>query len=435
MTVVAPSFDAIGVPTMTGLPEHWARKPLKYILQIIGDRGDFDQDRGRYIGLEHIESWSGKIVGNDETKPEGMVGYFQAGDILFGKLRPYLAKVLLCDVSGSASTEAMILRPRPGNHGRFYWYSLASRPFIQIVDGSTYGSKMPRANWDFVGSQMLPVPPLDEQQIIAAYLDRETGRIDALVERLERLIALLTEKRQAVISHAVTKGLRPDAPMKDSGIEWLGEVPTHWTIVRLGALFFEANERSNEHLPVLSVSIHSGVSTDEVSDASGERRQALSEDRSKYKAVLPGDLAYNMMRAWQGGFGAVTVEGAVSPAYIVARPFSSSELETAFVEGVLRTPHAVEEMRRHSKGITDFRLRLYWTEFKNMKIALPPLDEQRSILKHINAELDENAELADRIRRSIETLSERRSALISAAVTGQIPLAEMIPDAQPEKAT
>jgi type I restriction enzyme S subunit len=265
---------------------------------------------------------------------------------------------------------------------------------------------------------LFPFPPLPEQRSIAAFLDRETAKIDALVEAQRRLIELLKEKRQAVISHAVTKGLDPTAPMKDSGIEWLGEVPAHWKVERLANLFTEVSEPGNDSLPILSVSIHRGVSDSEIPEDELERKVSRSDDRSKYKAVQPLDLVYNMMRAWQGGFGTVTVPGAVSPAYVVARP--RIPLATEFIEWALRTPTCVEEMRRRSVGVTDFRLRLYWDSFKDLRVGVPDLEEQAAILKAIGAEIQKYAYLSDAAVSAIALLQERRAALISAAVTGKI---------------
>ena len=264
----------------------------------------------------------------------------------------------------------------------------------------------------------MPVPPPNEQTSIATFLDRETAKIDALIAEQQRLIELLQEKRQAVISHAVTKGLNPDVPMKDSGIEWLGEVPEHWMVRRIGVLFGEVNEQGKDNLPILSVSIHDGVSDKEMAEEELERKVTRSDDRTKYKRVAAGDIVYNMMRAWQGGFGTVAVEGMVSPAYVVARP--RSEVVTAYIEHVLRTPAAVEQMRRHSRGITDFRLRLYWDEFKNISVPVPPLTEVKEICAAIYGLAEQAEALEAEAHRAITLLQERRSALISAAVTGQI---------------
>jgi len=202
---------------------------------------------------------------------------------------------------------------------------------------------------------------------------------------------------------------------KHSGVEWLGDVPDHWACSRLGALFHEVNETGNECLPILSVSIHDGVSDKEFDEDESERKVTRSDDRSKYKVVAPGDLTYNMMRAWQGGFGTVTVHGMVSPAYIVARPLKP--FSTSIIELQLRTPKAVTEMKRHSRGVTDFRLRLYWDDFKNIQVAVPPEEEQTRIqvfLDHETAKID--ALIAEQ-EKLIALLAEKRQATISHAVT------------------
>jgi type I restriction enzyme S subunit len=274
-------------------------------------------------------------------------------------------------------------------------------------------------NFEQIGNLVFAIP-LDtcERSAIIDFLDRETGKIDALVEEQRRLIELLKEKRQAVISHAVTKGLNPNVPLKHSGIEWLGKVPEHWETLRLGRLFREVNEDGHGSLPILSVSIHDGVSNRQLGEDEVERKVTRSEDKSKYKAVAPEDLVYNMMRAWQGGFGSVTVSGLVSPAYVVARPIRA--FSSPFVELMLRTSCAVEEMRRHSQGVTDFRLRLYWDNFKSIEVALPPPKEQEEIMAHIQGRTQQIDDLIAESETGIALLQERGAALISAAVTGKI---------------
>jgi type I restriction enzyme S subunit len=216
--------------------------------------------------------------------------------------------------------------------------------------------------------------------------------------------------------------------MKDSGVEWLGQVPAHWEVARQAQLFREIAEPGNDDLPVLSVSIHTGVSDGEVDPEDADRKITRSEDRSKYKSVQPGDLVYNMMRAWQGGFGTVTTLGAVSPAYVVARPLG--DLETQFVELLLRTPQAVEEMRARSRGITDFRLRLYWEQFREIVIAIPPKEERIAILEFVLEEARKMEALSTQAEAAITLLQERRAALISAAVTGKIDVRGLVKTAE-----
>ncbi len=202
---------------------------------------------------------------------------------------------------------------------------------------------------------------------------------------------------------------------KNSGVEWLGSVPEHWEVLRAAHLFREVAEQGSEGLPILSVSIHDGVSDDELSADELDRKVTRSDDRSKYKKVAPGDLVYNMMRAWQGGFGTVRVTGMVSPAYVVARP--KSRFSTIFVEHLLRTPQAVEEMRRHSHGVTDFRLRLYWDRFKDLYLTLPPFEEQNAIISFLERETAKIDALVEEQKRLIELLKEKRHAVISQVIT------------------
>lgn len=275
-----------------------------------------------------------------------------------------------------------------------------------------------RVSAEAVRNYEVKISDPEVQAAIARFLDCETGLIDGLIEKKTRFIALLKEKRAAVITHAVTKGIDPDAPMKDSGVDWLGRVPAHWDVLRIAALFREVSRPADPTLPVLSVSIHDGVTDGELADEDRDRKVALSEDRTKYQGVAPGDLVYNMMRAWQGAFGAVTVKGLVSPAYVVSAPVTT--FRTKFIEHLLHTKSAAEEIRRFSRGIADFRMRLYWDHFRALKVCLPPLAEQDRILSEIDTETARIDGLISLTERSIDLLREKRAALITAAVTGKI---------------
>jgi type I restriction enzyme S subunit len=212
-----PNYKDSGVEWLGQVPEHWAVKRLKHNLNLLTEKTD---RRENPVALENIEGWTGCFIATEtEFLGEGVA--FEAGDILFGKLRPYLAKAYRAEFSGEAVGDFHVMRPVKDVDSRFAQYQILNREFIDIVDGSTFGSKMPRASWDFVGGMLVTTPPRAEQTQIAAFLDRETAKIDGLVAEQRRLMALLKEKRQAVISHAVTRGLNPDAPMKPSGIEWL----------------------------------------------------------------------------------------------------------------------------------------------------------------------------------------------------------------------
>lgn len=202
---------------------------------------------------------------------------------------------------------------------------------------------------------------------------------------------------------------------KDSGIDWIGYVPSHWNVNRNASLFIETKRPGHAGLPVLSVSIHKGVSNEELSEVENIRSAIKIEDRTSYKEVCAGDITYNMMRAWQGGIGAVPVRGMVSPAYVVAKPIG--EIDADFFELLYRTPTFIQQMDRFSKGITDFRKRLYWDEFRALLTLVPPLHEQKQIVRNLRRTVSK-IDQAIRIKEEqIELLKERKQILIQTAVT------------------
>jgi type I restriction enzyme S subunit len=225
-----PKYKDSGVKWIGEVPKGWAVKRIKYFFRLITKKNSTLETKK--VALENIESWTGLFIDSEgDYQGEGIL--FCKGDVLFGKLRPYLAKVLNAKFSGASVGDIFVMRPKLGISSSFAFYRFLSKPFIDIVDGSTFGAKMPRVSWNFIANLPIAVPGYDEQTAIATYLDRKTTQIDNLISKKRKLIELLKEERAAIINQAVTKGLPPDVPMKDSGIEWLGEIPAHWEVKRL----------------------------------------------------------------------------------------------------------------------------------------------------------------------------------------------------------
>ncbi len=296
---------------------------------------------------------------------------------------------------------------------RFVQYGLQQSISSIVVDSvsiATWSASL----WN---EQAIPYPTPEEQTAISAYLDRQCALIDSVTEKTKASIEEYKKLRQAVITQAVTKGVRGDRPMKDSGIEWIGEIPEEWDVYRIANLYTERKEQGNDELPILTVSINTGVSDRELADDETARVFVRSEDKSKYMKVCPGDLTYNMMRAWQGAFGAVRVEGMVSPAYVIAKP--KRDIDSRYMEALLRTPAAKEEMKRYSHGITDFRLRLYWEKFKCIKICFPSVEEQREIADYIDKKCAEIDALITKKETFLAELEAYKKSLIYEYVTGK----------------
>ena len=267
--------------------------------------------------------------------------------------------------------------------------------------------------------RIIPLPDIREQKSVCDYLDVECARIDAVIEQTRVSIEEYKKLKQSVITEAVTKGIRPGRRMVNSGVDWLGQIPDDWAVFRIANLYDERNERGTEDLPILTVSINTGISDHEIPDEEKDRVVVRSEDRTLYKRVCPGDLAYNMMRAWQGAFGAARVDGMVSPAYVVAKPKTPGILDSRYVEALLRTPSAIEEMHRYSRGITDFRLRLYWPEFKNICVCVPSIKEQIEIADYIDAKAAEIDDLIQKKQQFLVELESYKKTLIYEYVTGK----------------
>ena len=230
-----PTYKPSGIKWLGDLPVHWTMARFKGHTTNVVDLGREIRKGDIYLALENVESWTGKfIAAGDGVRFDSQVKRFRAGDVLFGKLRPYLAKVALPNQNGVCVSEFIVVRPRLTDLSPKYLEQLLrSKPVIDAIDASTFGAKMPRADWRFIGDMRIPLPPLPEQRAIAKYLDYVDRRIQRYIKAKERLIELLEEQKRAVINQAVTRGLDPDVPLKPSGVEWLGDVPAHWEARRL----------------------------------------------------------------------------------------------------------------------------------------------------------------------------------------------------------
>lgn len=426
---MARAMKDSGIPWVGEIPEEWETNKLKYLAtyndDVLGEDIDplFEFD---YIDIGSVEYGKGitqlqrMTFSNAPSRARRMV---KENDVILSTVRTYLKAVAMIrsfEIPQVASTGFIVLRAIEGKIiPSFLHYAVLSNAFISLVEASSTGISYPAINATEVAEMSIPVPPIEIQRSIAQFLDNECARIDAVIEQTRASIEEYKKLKQAVITQAVTKGIRPNRPMKDSGVEWIGEIPADWKVFRIANLYDERNESGSDDLPILTVSINSGISDHEVADEDQARVFVRSEDKTKYKRVYPGDLAYNMMRAWQGAFGAVRVDGMISPAYVVAKPKQGVTLDSRYVEALLRTPSAIEEMHRYSHGITDFRLRLYWPEFKNISICVPEIEEQCEIADYIDGQNQIIDDLIEKKEHIVSELLNYKKSLIFEHVTGR----------------
>jgi type I restriction enzyme S subunit len=312
-----------------------------------------------------------------------------------------------------------LVRPIHSFATEFMYWTLASRVFRVFCDLTSSGATIQHLYQNVFERFTFPAPSIREQRRIAAFLDRETAKIDLLIAKQEALIAKLEERRKALISRAVTRGMDPKARLKDSGVEWLGRIPEHWGVERNRWVFNERDERSEEgNEELLTVSHLTGVTPRADKDVG----MFLAESLVGYKRCRSGDLAINTLWAWMGALGVSRCDGILSPAYNVYE--LAVDGEPRYFEYLFRTRAFIGEIVRWSKGVWSSRLRLYPREFLSIRVPLPPMSEQRAIIVHLDEEMLRMDGIARKAEALVEKLRERRTALISAAVTGKIRVAE-----------
>jgi type I restriction enzyme S subunit len=282
------------------------------------------------------------------------------------------------------------------------------------IFASENGSSREGLTFEQIANIEILLPSLEKQHAIANYLTRETVRLDSLVLEKERHLELISEKRKAVIFHAISRGLNPAAPMRDSGLPWLGSIPAHWGTERSKWLFRERDERSvTGEEEMLTVSHLTGVTLRSEKDVT----MFEAETNEGYKVCYPGDLVINTLWAWMGAMGVSPLHGIVSPAYNVYEP--GNRIDPAYVDALVRVTPFAQEATRFSKGVWSSRLRLYPEGFFEIWMPVPPLEEQRAIVAYISSETAKLEGLRAAAERTISLLRERRGALIAAAVAGE----------------
>ncbi|WP_229725618.1 restriction endonuclease subunit S [Calditerricola satsumensis] len=422
-----------GVGWLGQIPAHWELRRLRHLalinpsptvartLSTLSPSLDVS-----FIPMDAVGEWGGLNL--ELTKPleDALVSgytYFCNGDVLVAKITPCFENgkgalaVDLVNGIGFGSTELHVIRPGSQLHPAFLTYLTFSKPFRVLgqleMKGAAGQQRVPE---DFIKDFVVPLPPLSEQQAIAAFLDRETAKIDALVAKKERLIELLQEKRNALISQAVTKGLDLNVPMKDSGVDWLGEVPAHWDIV---PLFTVARERNVpnigcQEMNVLSLSYGRIVRRD-ISENFG----LLPESFETYQIVDTGNIVLRLTDLQNDKrslrVGLVQERGIITSAYVTLEVIT--RVSPKFLFFLLHAYDVSKVFYNMGAGV---RQTLKYDDLKRLPVLIPSQEEQQAIAAFLDRETAKIDALISKIREGIERLKEYRTALISAAVTGKI---------------
>ena len=431
-----------GVTWLGKMPRHWEMTATKrrYHIQLgkmLQPQPHSEGDRETpYLKAQHVR-W-GQIVSDDlpimwADALDRRVYGVELGDLLVCEGGEGGRSAIVKHPIGDCIIQNALHRVRPTSDAtiEFLNYWLIAFSDSGWFDATNNKATISHFTREKFASLPLSLPPRAEQDAIVAFLDRETTRINELIAKQELLIERLDEYRTALITRAVTKGLRrkaaesagldPKPNLKDSGVEWLGTVPEHWTIAENRRFFSERDDRSKDgEGELLTVSHITGVSRRSDKPKVG---MFMAETLAGYKRCNPGDLVVNTMWAWMGAAGTAAEAGLVSPSYNVYSP-DRTRLIPRFVDMAYRSRRYVVGMTSESRGIWTSRLRLYPQQFLSLVTAVPPMAEQEAIVAHIDAAEDRAKRMERTISQAIERLQEYRSALISAAVTGKIDVRE-----------
>lgn len=409
-----PNYRDSGVKWLGEVPSHWRLSALKRGLSEIGSGGTPDTDKPQYWGTEEDTPWVAIGDMSDRDLIEATAKTVTQEGLDSKRLRVWPAHTLLFSMYASLGHVAVIARPAAINQALLAlvpncdldaaflkrWLECL-RPTLREQASSNTQDNL---NALKVANLPLLLPPREEQVTIAAFLDRETAKIDALIEEQRRLIALLKEKRQAVISHAVTKGLDPHAPMKDSGIEWLGEVPAHWEVKAVWMLFASGRGRVLSHSDIANNPGDYPVFSSQTENEGEMGRIGTYDFDGDYLTwTTDGANAGTVFRR-SGRFNCTNVCGTLKPRTGVDLSFMQAALSQA-------TSYFVRY---------DINPKLMNNVMGGIRVPVPPLSEQVKISQHIEAVTGDYAGLTEAASAAVLLLNERRAALISAAVTGKI---------------
>lgn len=335
-----------------------------------------------------------------------------AGSIIFSKRAPIGSVAInqtdLCTNQGCLSCVS-----KGNSFAKYYYYvmSVATEHYELLGSGTTF-KEISATNF---GNFALPYPDYQIQIEISNYLDGKCAQVDTLIANVEAQIEKLKAYKQSLITEVVTKGLDPTVPMKDSGVEWIGEIPAHWEIKRGKALFKETEARSADGSEeLLTVSQYTGITPR--SQKNVTMFEALSLEG--YKICEIGDIAANTMWLWAGAIGVSEYRGVISPSYNVYRQ-RGNDFIPQYLDHLLRAPMLVQEYASLSTGIRASRLRLYPKDFLNIHFPVPPLEEQQAILDALSSKCSAVDRLISIKRAKIEKLEQYKRSLIYEYVTGK----------------
>lgn len=418
------AYKDSGIQWIGRIPEHWEIEKAKWIF-LKADRPIRPNDgivtcfRDGEVTLRSNRRTDGFT---NALKEHGYQG-IRKGDLVIHAMDAFAGAIGVSDSDGKSTPvySACIPRIKYRINVHYYAYYLRNLALAGFIESLAKGIRERSTDFRFAdfAELLLPFPKLEDQERIVAFLNQKTAEIDQAIAIKEQQIALLNERKQIVIQKAVTQGLDPNVLMKDSGVEWIGQIPEKWKLMRLKFLLSEINVRSETgDETLLSLSKYKGVIP---KDALDERAGGAST-LVGYKKVFKDNLVINKMQAVNGLLAVSELEGITSPDYSVYSAKDNS-VSIHYITFLLNQPEYLAEMKKRVTGVMEGFIRLYTDDLFDIKVLLPSYAEQLKIVQYINTVIKQVEEATSNLVQQIEKLKEYKTTLINDAVTGKIKVA------------
>lgn len=416
-----------GISWLGSIPSHWEGAPLCSVSKLKSITNHVDEpllsvylDKG-VIRFDEVEAKRTNVTSLDLSKYQ----LVEPGNFVLNNQQAWRGSVGVSAHRGIVSPAYLVLQlsskiyPRFGN----YLFRDGSMVANYLVNSKGVGTIQRNLYWPQLKRALVFFPGLDEQIAIANFLDEKTAQIDEAIAIKQKQIELLKERKQIIIQQAVMQGLNPDAPMKDSGVDWIGTIPEHWNVKRLKYVLEERNERSKTgEEPLFMVSQVHGL----VVRADYHEKAEVAASNIDSKIVYKNDLVFNKLKAHLGVFfkSNIDFKGLVSPDYAVYKSKAYIS-DMKILELLFRHPSYIEQFVIRATGIVEGLIRLYTSELFDIAVPIAPENEQREIISFVESESLKYDQAITIQVQQIEKLKEYKTTLINSAVTGKIKVTEL----------
>jgi type I restriction enzyme S subunit len=415
------SYSKDNLAWLGTIPDHWQVSKLRQVLSPFSEKNHPD------MPLLSVVREKGVIIRNVESKeenhnyvPDDLSNYklVKQGQFTMNKMKAWQGSYGVSKYDGIVSPAYFVFNFKCDINGDFFNAAIRSKAYVSYFGQASDGIRV--GQWDLSMARMkdIPflVPPREEQDQIVRFLDWKVSSINKLINIKKKEIKEIDALKRSMVSHAITRGLTADAPMKYSGVKWLGDIPQRWYTVPLYAIAQVKSINNCIDLPLMSVYLDAGVVP--FVEREEKRTNATSKDLTNYQRVDPGDFVLNNQQAWRGSVGVSFHSGIVSPAYIVLS--LNNTLDSHYANYLFRSRCMVDQYLVISRGVGSIQRNLYWSALKRVVVPIPSKKEQMEIVEYLDGLNNKFDATIKKLTEEVAVLEEYKNKIIADTVTGKI---------------